>query len=70
MELKWREGFTISVRVENDGAVVLAANREGMLSLANHFAALAEEPPGSHIHFDEANSLEENSVGLIVERRE
>lgn len=69
MELKWQEGFKIRVRAE-DGAMVLSANREGLLSLADHFAALAEETPGSHIHFDEYNSLEESSVELIVERVE
>lgn len=69
MELEWIEGAEISVRTE-DGAVVLSANREGLLSLAGHFAALAEETPGSHIHFDEYNSLEEHSAELIVARLE
>ena len=50
--------------------MVLSANREGLLSLAGHFTALAEASPGSHIHFDEHNSLEENSVELIVARLE
>ena len=68
MELEWVEGAEISVRAE-DGTVVLSANREG-LSLAGHFSALAEASPGSHIHFDEHNSLEENSVELIVARLE
>lgn len=69
MELNWHEGSKISVRVEN-GTVVLSANREGLLSLAGHFTALAEATPGSHIHFDEFNSLEENSVELIAARVE
>ncbi len=69
MELNWHEGSKISVRVE-DGTVVLSANREGLLSLAGHFTALAEATPGSHIHFDEFNSLEENSVELIAARVE
>ena len=69
MELDWHEGSKISVRVE-DGTVVLSANREGLLSLAGHFTALAEATPGSHIHFDEFNSLEENSVELIAARVE
>ena len=69
MELNWHEGSKISVRVE-DGTVVLSANREGLLSLAGHLTALAEAPPGSHIHFDEFNALEENSVELIVARVE
>ena len=69
MELKWNEGSKISVRVE-EGTVVLSANREGLLSLAGHFTALAEATPGSHIHFDEFNSLEENSIELIAARVE
>ena len=69
MELKWNEGSKISVKVE-DGTVVLSANREGLLSLAGHFTALAEATPGSHIHFDEFNSLEENSIELIAARVE
>ena len=42
MELKWEEGFMISTRVEGS-AVVLTANREGLLSLANHLRQMAVE---------------------------
>lgn len=69
MELKWEEGFQIKVGVDGDTAII-AANREGLLSLARIFSGLAEEKPGSHIHLDEYNSLEENSAGLIVEKLE
>ena len=67
MELEWVEGAAISVRAEGD-TVVLSANREGLLSLAGHFAALAKEAPGSHLHLDESNALEDGSTALIVER--
>ena len=67
MDMNWCDGFEIGVRVEG-GAVVLAANREGLLSLANHLTALAEAPAGSHIHLDEYNSLEAGSAGLILEK--
>ena len=43
MELNWVDGFEINVRIEN-GAAVISANREGLLSLANHLRGLAEEP--------------------------
>ena len=66
MELNWVDGFEINVRIEN-GAAVISANREGLLSLANHLKSLAEEPPGSHIHLDTYNSLEEGSLELIFE---
>ena len=68
MEFNWENGFTIAVKIEEDGAVLLSANKEGLLSLANHFMALAQEPLGGHFHLDEYNSLEEGSAELIVER--
>ena len=69
MEIKWEEGFTISVRVEGNTAII-SANREGLLSLSNHLVALTREDPGSHIHLDGHNSLEEDSAELIIERIE
>ena len=67
MDFKWEDGFKIAVK--SDGQqVVVSANREGLLSLANHLKALAEESPGSHFHLDEDNSLEEDSAELVVER--
>ena len=69
MRLYWVDGFEIRVEIQN-GSAVVSANREGMLSLANHLAELAKEPPGSHIHLDEHNSLEDGSAELILERTE
>ena len=69
MEIKWEEGFKISVSVEGNTAII-SANREGLLSLANHLIALVREEPGSHIHLDEYNSLEDNSAELIIEKME
>ena len=67
MDIKWVEGFKI--RVSFDGrSVVLSANREGLLALAGQLADLAEEGPGSHIHYDGNNSLEEGSEELIIEK--
>ena len=66
MELNWADGFEIKVRAENSAAVI-SANREGLLSLADHLKSLAEEPAGSHIHLDAYNSLEEGSSELIFE---
>ena len=67
MELNWVDGYGVNVRIEN-GAAVISANREGLISLANHLKSLAEEPSGSHIHLDEYNSLEDGSAELILER--
>ena len=66
MELKWEEGFTITVRAE-DGRTVVSANRAGLKSLANHLNALATEAPGAHLHLDAFNSLEDGSAELILE---
>ena len=67
MVFQWVDGFRISVRTDEDAAVI-SANREGLLSLAQHLITLADEDPGSHFHLDENNSLEDHSAGLIVER--
>ena len=69
MEINWQTGFTIHVREARD-AIVISANREGLLSLADILTALAEEPAGTHIHLDEYNSLEDGSLELILERNE
>ncbi len=69
MKIKWEEGFKIGVSVEGN-TVTISANREGLLSLANHLVALVQEDPGSHIHLDEHNSLEDSSAELIIERIE
>lgn len=67
--MRWVEGFKITTRI--DGCtVIISANREGLLSLANHLTALAEETEGSHIHLDVYNALEEGSTELIIEKAE
>lgn len=67
MKIEWVDGFEIRVKVDNE-AVVIAANREGMLSLAKQLTALAEAVPGQHIHYDEDNSLEDGSAEMIIVR--
>ena len=51
MRIEWVDGFEIRVSIEN-GEAVISANKEGLISLAKHLTALAEETPGSHIHYD------------------
>ena len=65
MKIEWVDGFEIRVKVGHD-AVVIAANKEGMLSLAKQLTALAEAVPGQHIHYDEDNSLEDGSAEMII----
>ena len=67
MELHWEEGFEIHVSVEGHEARI-SANAAGLRSLATHLLALAEEQPGSHLHLDPYNSLEEDSAPLLLER--
>lgn len=67
MRIDWEEGFEIGTTM-GDGMVRIAANKEGLVSLANILLALAEKSPGSHIHLDEDNSLEDGSCELVIER--
>lgn len=69
MRITWEDGFEISASVHGD-EVTISANREGMVSLANILLALAEERPGTHVHLDEHNSLEDGSCELILQRVE
>ena len=64
MKIEWTDGFEIRVRTDGN-EVLISANREGLLSLAGQ---LAKEAPGSHIHYDAYNSLEEGSAELIIEK--
>ena len=67
MRTEWVDGYEIRVSIDT-GEAVISANREGLLSLARQLTALAGEAPGSHIHYDEHNSLEEGSAELIIVR--
>ena len=67
LKLEWIDGSEIRATYV-DGTVLVSANREGLLSLAAHLTALAGEAPGTHIHLDAYNSLEDGSEELILER--
>ena len=67
MELEWKDGFELKVKIEN-GVTIISANREGLLSLAAQLSALANAENGEHIHYDAYNSLETGSTELIIER--
>ena len=66
----WEDGFAIRCRLD-DSAVIIEANRAGLISLARHLLVLADEnaPEFTHFHLDEWNSLEEKSTELIVVKR-
>lgn len=58
LRLDWVNGFEIKSNV-NEDSMVIKANKEGLLSLANHLANLAQAdvPPGTHIHLDEYKTV-------------
>ncbi|MCR5068178.1 MAG: hypothetical protein K6A14_08990 [Erysipelotrichaceae bacterium] len=68
MKFNWVDGFEINVKTDGK-EVCISANKEGLLSLANHLINLAWQSDG-HFHLDEGNSLEEGSAELIVEKRD
>lgn len=65
MDIEWVDGYEIHVKIDH-GAAVIAANKEGLLSLAKQLTALAEAAPGQHIHYDDYNCLEEGSAEMII----
>jgi len=66
---KWEGGFKFFTTKDNE-SIIIAANKEGLISLANHLLNLAqvEIPSGYHLHFDEHNSLEMGSTNLVIEK--
>ena len=70
MTFVWEDGFSIKCSIDNE-AVRIEANKGGLISLARHLLELAQEevPEFEHIHFDEYNSLDDNSVELIIVKR-
>lgn len=69
MDIKWENDSEISVRVEENGSVVLSGNKAGLLTLSQMMADLAECEIGEHVHLDEENSLEEGSGELVIEKQ-
>lgn len=67
MRIRWEDGFQIDCYT-SEGQIIISANREGLVSLANILADLADQAPGSHVHLDEHNSLEDGSCELIVQK--
>jgi hypothetical protein len=65
----WESGFKIKVKID-DSIITIVANKEGLISLANHLLNLAQDniPSGYHLHLDSDNSLEENSSDLILQK--
>ncbi len=58
IQSKWTDGFEIKTTACYN-EVQISANREGLLSLANHLFNLVQDdvPCATHIHLDECNAL-------------
>jgi len=69
LRFEWEDGFEIKTSISN-GVIILSANKEGLISLAKQLLTLAQEnvPIGHHMHYDDYNSLDENSKELIIEK--
>ncbi|WP_222843471.1 Imm32 family immunity protein [Roseivirga misakiensis] len=67
--LRWEGDFQIETRI-NDGTIVIKANRDGLISMANHLLNLSQDKIscGYHIHYDSFSELEEGSCELIIEK--
>ena len=65
--LNWENDFQIKVSAQ-DAEVLIEANKDGLVSLANHLLNLAQPsvPTGTRIHLDKYNSLEEGSSDLVI----
>ncbi len=66
MDIKWEDESEIRLTLER-GTAILSGNRAGLRSLAALLSALAQEEPGSHVHLDACNALEDGSAECIVE---
>jgi hypothetical protein len=66
---QWERGFSIATS-GTAGCFTLKANKAGLVSLATHLLTLAQGnvPAGCHIHYDEFNSLEDNSIELVIQK--
>jgi hypothetical protein len=67
MKINWVDHFTIKTKfVRNE--FIIEANKEGLLSLSGILKRMAEDDIGHGyvLHLDESNSLEDDSVGLVI----
>jgi hypothetical protein len=69
IRVEWQIDCIATTEV-NNGTILVRANQPGLMLLAQHLLALAwsEVPPGSHIHYDDMNFLQEGSTKMIIER--
>ena len=69
---KWIGDSDITISLEDENTIVIKANKDGLLSLANHLLNLSQDsvPKNYHMHLDDINGgVEEGSLGLIIEKK-
>ena len=68
IEIRWEPEYEIRVGIDEEGAISIVANSDGVRTLAIHLLTLAqtEVPRGSHIHYDDYGGLESGSAELII----
>lgn len=66
----WEENAKIEFKIIDNNYWYIKANKEWLISLANHLLNLAQEDifDNYHFHLDQFNSLERWSNELIVEK--
>ena len=66
---EWCKDFQIKTSFERN-VFVIKANKEGLISLAKQLLQLTQDdvPNGYHLHYDEFNSLENDSPDFVIEK--
>ena len=67
---KWVGDFQIETSIDN-GEIIIWANTDGLLSLANDLLILSQEsvPSGHHHHYEPNYGLTEKSISLVIGKR-
>jgi len=66
----WEDGYEICAKILGN-EFVLIANKEGLITLAKHLLALAQDniESGFHFHYEDYHGLEDGSVSFVIERK-
>jgi len=69
LKYEWEDGFEIKTTILNE-TIIISANKAGLISLAMQLLTLAQDnvPIGHHFHYDDYNSLEQESKELIIQK--
>ena len=69
VRIEWEPDWRIAATVARD-TIVLSADRAGLVTLAKHLLALAQDevPAGAHLHYDAGEQLDDDSNPVVIER--